>query len=63
MTGDKEPKRWIGPLFEVPADFVEPAPHPVGAGPRLGGPALLGPPPPAPGGVEGAFLPGHHWWF
>ena len=29
MTGDKEPKRWIGPLFEVPADFVEPAPHPV----------------------------------
>ncbi|MDK8795977.1 lysophospholipid acyltransferase family protein [Corynebacterium sp. MSK041] len=29
MTGDNEPKRWIGPLFEVPADFAEPAPHPV----------------------------------
>lgn len=29
MASGNEPKRWIGPLFEVPADFVEPAPHPV----------------------------------
>ena len=29
MASGNEPKHWIGPLFEVPADFVEPAPHPV----------------------------------
>lgn len=29
MSGHNEPKRWIGTLFEVPADFEAPAPHPA----------------------------------